>query len=69
MGAGGGAGVGGLAYGGGEGWKEEIDDVLRASFSLAVIIHRRCDGSFLRQFTILLFVIIATHVFICSGGR
>ena len=69
MGAGGGAGVGGLAYGGGEGWKEEIDDVLRASFSLAVIIHGRCDGSFLRQFTILLFAAIVTHVFICSGGR
>ena len=66
-GCGGRAGVGGLAYGGGQGWKEEIDDVLSVHFSLAGISHAHCHGS--SQLILLLFAVIVTHVLIQLGGR
>ena len=67
--AGGRAGVCGLAYGGGQGWKEEIDDVLSASSSFAANLHARCDGSSRRQFILLLFAVIVTHVLTQLNGR
>ena len=45
MGAGCRAGVGDLAYGGGQWWRGEVDDVLREIFSLPALIHARCHGS------------------------
>ena len=69
MGAGGRAGVGDLAYGGGQGWRGEVDDVLRESFSLPAIIHARCDGSSRPRSFILLFAVVVARVLVRLGGR